>query len=932
MSTPAFRSALRRFQFRWRAGLLLAGLLRGLALAALALLALGIFDYYGGFSDPARLKVARFLAGLAVFGAVWALWDAITFMRRDAAGEADHALGSDRRSALSALEMQSDSTTTPLGVWLRDRAVHTAGQQLDSLPFSRSLPLGRIGRRASQAVLIGAAIGAFALLMPAAFQTITHRLLDPRADIPPYSPLQFVLGPRPAEVLYGGELLITTDISGGLPEAPVRCLTRDPATGTIEESPAFQENAGRFSRKLEKVGAPVEVAFAVGRARSAWLPVNVRMQPKVQDVFVTVEPPSYSGLPRREFALGTQELSALPGSRITAKVTSNRPLHTGTLRLESSAGPVQDLAADREDTHRVRFSWTAKGPARLTFTVSDVLGTASEPLQAEQKLLPDERPEVAMRQPAGDLLATPDTELPLEATARDDFGLTRVALVRKLVGYRERAQSEPVKTGDRRHEVSGKLNLAAFGVVPGQTIELTLEAGDTNPSMLGVSVSEPARIHIITRDKYAEMLRQQTTLQEFADRYAALHDAMEEARKSLDELEQAAKTGDNAKAEEARKKSFEAHQRAAQTFAKIAKDFPIFDLDQGLADASRDVAERLYDNGKDLDELNGAGAKELADAVPELKKRLGESQKRMEKEMQKGERAVAAAKVIEQAGKFKELLERQRELVKDFDRTVEQIRRGETQAGQALKDLAKRQREIAEGLREMEKEMGQALKELPDEFAKMKEEGQKFLDLLKEADVPPVMDDAAKTADAADGKAADEKATEALKRLEELLRKKNGICSMCQGGDGEMKFPWPQDLDQTMQQLMQSLIPRPGQGTGQGDGKKPGMGESGPSGSGSSDSGYSMQGKMPQLPMYGPPRTNFSKKANPAMSGQGKTGNGQGKGNPESGADVGSNALNSKSPRNPGGEGAAVEAVPEAYREAVKRFFSNESNTESRKP
>ncbi len=926
MSTPAFRSALRRFQLRWRAGLLFSGLLRGVFLAALALLVIGIIDFYGGFSDPARLRIAHVLAGLAIFGAVWALWDAITFMRRDAAGEADRALGSDRRVVLSALELQANPGSTPLESWLRTRANNNAAAQLVDLPSRRFFPLRRIGGHAVQVLLLAAVFAALAFTMPRAFRTIGQRLLDPRADIPPYSPLEFTLGPNPAEVLYGGELLITASIAGGVPDAPVRVLTRDPATGAIEETPAFQENTGRFSRKLEKVSAPVHVAFAVGRARSAWLPVSVRMQPKVQDVLVTVDPPKYSGQPRREFALGSQELTTLPGSRVTATLTSNRPLASGDLHLELAGSPAQDLAAEKLDTHRVRFTWVTKSAARLTFTVKDILGTASEPLPAEQKLLPDERPDVAMRTPAGDMLATPDIELPLEASASDDFGLTRVALVRKLVGYRERAQSDPVQTGERRHDVTGKINLAAFGVVPGQTIELTLEAADTNPNMLGVSVSEPARIHIITRDRYAEMLRNQTTLEEFAARYQALHEALEDARKSLDELEQAAKTGDNAKAEEARKKSFEAHKRAAETFSKLAKDFPIFDLDPALADASRDVAERLYDNGKDLDELAEAGAKQLADAVPELKKRLGESEKRMEKELQKGDRAIAAAKAIEQAGKFKELVEKQRELVKDTDRATEAIRRGETQAGSALKDLAKRQREVAEGLRQVEKDMAEALKDLPEEFEEFKEQGEQFLELLKEAEVPPVMDDAAKQADAADSKAAGEKSREALERLEELLKKKNGVCEMCRGnGEGPPKFPWPQDLDQTMQQLMQSLIPKPGSGQGEGEGKKPGMGGSGPGGSGSSDSGFSMPGKLPRLPMHGPPRSRFSsRQANPG--GVGKQGDGTGKGAPESGAEVGSNAITGAKPRKPGGEGAPVEAVPEAYREAVKRFFAPDPN------
>lgn len=918
-----FRSELRRFLLRWRLGAMLSGLLRAAFIAAVALLLAGVFDYYAGFGDRARFVLYYALTAVAGLGAVWALWDAITFMKRDAARQADAAAGSGRRDILSALELATPAgAETPLACWLRERSVAGAAEQLRALPASRSLPRRALGRNLGRLVTIAAVVGLIALVLPQPFQIIAARLLNPQADIPPYSPLHFTLGPQPAEVVYGGEFVVTAEIAGGKLDASVRCLIRDTATQRVEESPAFQENPRRFARKLEKVTAAVEVAFAVGRARSRWMPVNVRLQPKLQNVILTVEPPTYSGQPRREFPLGSQDLAALPGSRITARITSNRPLADGRLEIKGSQ-PLQEAVAEREDTHRVRFSWIARGAARLTFSVRDVTGTQSEPLIAEQKLLPDERPEVVLHQPSGEVLATPDTELPLEASAGDDFGLTRVALVRKLTGYRERAQSEAVQTGIRKHGVSGRVNLAAFGVLPGQTIELTLEAADTNPNLLGVSVSESAKIHIITREDYAAMLRSQTSLQEFADRYAALADAMQDAREALKELEAAAKTGDDKKAEEARKKAFDAHERAAKIFGQIAKDFPIFDSDSGLGEAAKDVAGRLLENGKQLDELANAPAADMAAAVSELKKRLGEAEQRAEPEMKKGERIVAAAKAVEQIGKFKELIESQRELVKDFNRASEQIRRGEAQAGSALADLAKRQKENAEKLRGVEKELGAALDALPEEFEAFTEEGREFLNLLKEAGVPPVMDDAAKAAEGADSRVATEKANDALQRLEELLKKENGVCEACRGGGQKPKFPWPQDLDSTIQQLMQQLIPQPS-GKGEGKGKKPGAEGEGGGASGDSEHGFSMEGKMPRLPMYGPPRSRFDQRAGPQLGGTGKAGDGKGKGAPGSGADITDNALPSQTSRKSTGEGAASEAVPEAYRNAVKRFFSNE--------
>ena len=922
-----FSSALRRFQLRWRLGLLLAGLLRAMFFAGVALLLFGILDYYAGFDDSARRLTGNILLLVALAGAVWACWKVLLFLRREAAVEADRALGSNRREVLSALELADSETggsDSSLSYWLRSRAVANAAEQLRGLTGSRAFPRRPVTSGATQFAVLLVVLGIIAAAAPDASWIITRRLLQPSEDIPPYSPLKFALGPKPAEVLYGGELVIAAEITGGKITNSVRCLTRDPATGKIEDSPAFHENADRFSRKLEKVAAPVQVAFAVGRARSEWLPISVLMQPKVQDVLLTVEPPGYSGLPRREFAVGSQDLAALPGSRITARVRSNRPLSGGILRLQSTGtnDPAQEIAAVQEATHQVRFTWVARQPARLAIELRDILGTASEPLQLEQKVTPDERPQVALRQPTGDVLATPDSELPLEATASDDLGLTRMTLVRQLRGYRERSAAQSVQTGERRHEINGKLNLAAFGLVPGQVIELTAEAGDTNPNLLGVSMSEPARVHIIAREQYAQMLRDQITLEEFSGRYAALREAMDEARKALEELEKAAKSGDAKAAEEARKKALEAHRNAGQIFGKLAKDFPLFDLDDGLAKASANAMKELFENAKELEDLGRAQPQELLESLPGLKERLGASESDLAGELEKGDRAMAAANVFEQAGRFKERMEEQRNLVKDFNRTVEQIRRGETQAGQALRDLAKRQAEVAEGMRQLEKELEGALNGLPEEFAKMQKEGREFIKELQELEIAATMDEATTAAESRDSKIASDRASEALARMEALLRRKNGFCEMCRGeGDS---FPWPQDLTQTLQQLMRSLIQKRGNGN---NGDKSGDGITGGSGFGGlSDSGFAMKGKMPQLPIYGPSRMRFSQRANPQLGSGNQNGSGSGNGQPEAGAEIGSNEIASKSTEGQRGEALAVEAVPEAYRNAVKRYFSTDEN------
>ncbi len=921
---PALDRELNRFKRGWRTTLLLLAVNSALGWTAAALFVFCVIDYLASFDDRSRHLVAGALMIIAGAVVMYGIWEAFSFVRRAAAQQADTALGGERREVLSAYELSREPEPAhPLARWLRQGALDAAASRLATLKKGRErMPWRRMIR--SQLSVLGLLIFFLVCLKlnGSATLTVLGRLLDPDSDTPPYTSLTFNLQPSHPEVLYGGDLVVSATVTGDEISAPVRLLTRDPATGRVDDAPAYRETANRFSQKLEKVSAPVEVAFAVGRARSSWLTVRVRTQPKIQEAILTVEPPAYTRLPQREFAVGTQPLSVLAGSRVTARVASNRPLAAGTLQIFNGAkqDAPQPVAAESDGPNRVRFTWVARQGARLGLTVRDVLNTASDALEFEQKLLPDQRPEVTLREPAGDVLSTPDGELPLEYFASDDLGLSRLALVRRLAGYRERAVTEPVTPGARRQEVRTKLSLAPFGLVPGQTIELSAEAADTNPTLLGVATSDTARIRIISREEYAEKLRRQTTLEDFTARYEAIDRALDAARQSLAELEKTAAGGDAKQAEEARQKAMEAHRDAAKLFGQLAQDFPIFDLDQHLSAAAADVMKKLFENAQELGDLKDKPADQMALATPTLRRRLGEVEERIAEDLQRGERAAKAAAVLDQARRFHDLLQEQRDVVKDLNRVIEAVRRGEMTAAQALPEMEQRQKRVADGLGQFEKDLRAALEKLPADFGKLRAATEEFLEAYQAPPIPPVMQEGATAAAHSDGQTAGARAGEALALMEALLRKKNSFCQACRGeGDAEME--WPEDLASTMRELLDSLLPKPG---GDGENEADGAGEStgrggkggvGAGGGGRSESGYTMRGRMPRLPMYGPNRLRMNR------GGEGLARDGQGSGSGPGADRVEREPAPVTAPRQAAGESVALEAVPEAYREAVKRYF-----------
>lgn len=129
------------------------------------------------------------------------------------------------------------------------------------------------------------------------------------------------------------------------------------------------------------------------------------------------------------------------------------------------------------------------------------------------------------------------------------------------------------------------------------------------------------------------------------------------------------------------------------------------------------------------------------------------------------------------------------------------------------------------------------------------------------------------------------------------------------------RFRVKQDMTSTMQQMLDALMARAGNGEGEGgDG---GVG-GGPGGGG--QDGYSVAGNSAAIPAYGPNRLNFSQSQLTASRGkatnQGGTGP-TGKVDPTT-----AEAPETETFRENENQTIVPDNIPAKYREAVKRYFS----------
>src|SRR5690606_19744757 len=183
--------------------------------------------------------------------------------------------------------------------------------ELAAIPASRIIPWRPVGLAFAALVVAALPIGLLYAVKPDASRTVAKRLLDPGADLPPWSPLTFAVEPSAPAAVYGGELQLAVEVTGAPLEHAVELLVRRPGETEVRRLPSFRESGTRFSRTLDALTEPVSVAFACGKARSPWLPVELLLQPKVLAGQVTVTPPAYTGREAASAPLDTSEIAAI---------------------------------------------------------------------------------------------------------------------------------------------------------------------------------------------------------------------------------------------------------------------------------------------------------------------------------------------------------------------------------------------------------------------------------------------------------------------------------------------------------------------------------------------------------------------------------------------------------------------------------------------
>jgi hypothetical protein len=919
-----FRSELNRVKLTWQVGLALSDLLRVTGAAVVAVAVCAALDGFLAFPPALCLALAVALPAAALLWLLVSLVRVIGVRSIRAAQRADQLLQSPRHTVQSALElvrhMKRQGAAVPdLQRYLADRIIERAGSELSRLGFRKAFPLPELGLRLKRFLLQLLLVAGLGAVNPEASRITLTRLCFPLRDTPPYSRYEFVVFPREPRVLYGGTIEIGAEITGAPLASPVWCLTR--TRGRLDRSACFQENGHRFTQRLERMVSPLEFCFATGKARSRWHRVEVLLQPEIASASATMTPPDYTALAPRHITPGREDFAGYRLSRAELRLVSNRPLLGGLLTIVPKDDPdaVRQVEGERVALDTVAFKWELREEGRLQVSIRDVRGTTNrEPLRLQQKLIADRPPEVSLDEPGPFTLATPSVSFQVAGQIADDLGLRKADLVRAVVGYRDRSSRLSVPMGDRRFDFTHRVDLGALGAEPGQILEFYVEAADGNPDLTGLSASDIARVQIITEDEYAAMVRARVTLEEFAKRFDVSRDSMESVIQALQAIQRALDSKDPAAMEAKRQEALETMRRVAGLLEKLAHDFPVFDLEESLAEALKGALGTLKKQTAELDQTkpDAPGFRQTVDRMIED---LGGPGKALQAAVDQAKETGAIGRVMESVARFKNIVSRQAELVRRLTR-LNQESGGRDVA--LLKTLTRRQDELRESLTLFASELRQHAAQLPSEYGELRQSAEAFVDKLTALGVTGLMTSAVQAGENQDARQCLHWATLALEKLRELMSSEcdGGFGGMC---DGKLRFKVSEELNKTLQQMLAAICQRMGGG------------QEGPSGAagggaigGDINDGYRVGGYSPlNVPALGPERTSFSTPSEGGRSGNGKGVTGGGSG---AAATTGTETMGPVPGGNPRGESQPLEQVPEKYRNAVRRYFGNEGEKHER--
>lgn len=249
------------------------------------------------------------------------------------------------------------------------------------------------------------------------------------------------------------------------------------AAGAEERTVRMMREGDGFEYAFESVDRTFTYRVSAGAARSSEYTVTALHPPRVRQIDLRYEYPSFTGITARDDE-DSGDIYGPAGTRVRVRVHTAEPIAAGELALGDTAAAPLGLRTVGERVLEGDLLLEADNSYRVRLVDADGLRSDGH-TEYYIRLMDDRPPDVRILRPSADQSITPLEEVTIEARADDDYGVARFELVFSVSGGRERAVPFERTSGTDVQTIGTKILAAEeLDVKPGDVIAYYARAWD----------------------------------------------------------------------------------------------------------------------------------------------------------------------------------------------------------------------------------------------------------------------------------------------------------------------------------------------------------------------------------------------------------------------------------------------------------------------
>jgi Domain of unknown function (DUF4175) len=304
-------------------------------------------------------------------------------------------------------------------------------KQLSALQIDQLIDTRRVKTSLRLLAVVFVPVLAMVLFNPSWVGETFSLLTRPLDHLPP-SKTAIEVNPKGFRVVRGSPVTIQASTSGAIPNSlDLFIWSQVNERGEPAAEKVTMENlgGGKFAATLSHLEKTLHYRVATGAFSSPAYTAEAIDPPEIGNVQITLYPPAYTGLGTLSVSGGNVE--GIKGSTLRIDATSTKEIVKAEIVLEDGKQVALKIDGKKLQGNLVLFQ-----SHQYRILVEDSYGFRNSPIAYQLTAKPDGFPTIDLLKPTEDMEVNGDEVLPLEYSARDDFGISEVNLVTK-VGERE---------------------------------------------------------------------------------------------------------------------------------------------------------------------------------------------------------------------------------------------------------------------------------------------------------------------------------------------------------------------------------------------------------------------------------------------------------------------------------------------------------------